>query len=265
MSWNGSGVYSRGYASWTNDATNNLPISATKFDTEDNDFAAGINNCLTKDGQNSPTAALTWTIANASPLNLLRQTDGVTFSVGRSGGSNNPIFQVIPYDASGITLNATSGGLYFDVGNVPALVINSSGQLTVQSPTSGVALTVRGASGSYAQNIQGYGAGSGVSFGLEINAGTTSGDFALAVANDTGATAYFQVRGDGLGIFYNGVNIYGPSTFGGLTEIISPTSGQRIRDQQQRQHPAIFLCERSRRSGDRQRTGKHGRALCHGR
>lgn len=56
MPWSG-GVYTRGYPSWTNDANNNLPISATKFDTEDNDFAAGLNNCATVDGLNKMQAS----------------------------------------------------------------------------------------------------------------------------------------------------------------------------------------------------------------
>lgn len=86
MPWSGTGTYTRGYASWTADATNGLPISATKFDTEDNDFAAGIQNCLTIDGQNKPNATLTW----AQALALTRGSDGTLFSIARTGGTNNP-------------------------------------------------------------------------------------------------------------------------------------------------------------------------------
>ena len=86
MPWSGTGVYTRGYASWTADATSNLPISATKFDTEDNDFAAGIQNCLTIDNQNKPNATLTW----AQALSLTKATDATVFSIARTGGTNNP-------------------------------------------------------------------------------------------------------------------------------------------------------------------------------
>jgi hypothetical protein len=65
MGWSG-GTYTRGYASWTADANAGLPISASKFDTEDNDFAAGLNNCLTKDGLSVPGVAMTW----AKPLTI---------------------------------------------------------------------------------------------------------------------------------------------------------------------------------------------------
>lgn len=128
MTWNGAGVYSRGYASWSNDAANNLPISATKFDLEDNDFAGGINNCLTKDGQNSPTAALTWTISNAAPLTLLRQTDGPILNIGRSSGTNNPVLQVSSVDGTGITLNlSTNQTLAFSVNGTSYVTLASTG------------------------------------------------------------------------------------------------------------------------------------------
>jgi len=58
--WSG-GTYTKsnaGTGGWTGDAVAGIAIDATRHDTQDNDFAAGINNCLTKDGQNSCTADL---------------------------------------------------------------------------------------------------------------------------------------------------------------------------------------------------------------
>lgn len=60
MAWS-SGTYSKGNAAtggWTGDAAGGIGIEAGRHDTQDNDFASGINNCLTKDGQNTPTANL---------------------------------------------------------------------------------------------------------------------------------------------------------------------------------------------------------------
>jgi hypothetical protein len=96
MPWSGSGVYTRAYGSWTSDASNNLPISATKFDLEDNDFAAGIQNCLTIDGQNKPNATLTW----AQTLALTKGTNSTVFSMARTGGSNNPSLSFNVSDAA---------------------------------------------------------------------------------------------------------------------------------------------------------------------
>jgi len=60
MPWSG-GTYTKGNAGtggWTGDAGLGIGIEAGRHDTQDNDFANGINNALTKDGQNIPTANL---------------------------------------------------------------------------------------------------------------------------------------------------------------------------------------------------------------
>lgn len=56
-----SGTYSKwnqATGGWSGDQSSGIGIEAGRHDTQDNDFATGINNCLTKDGQNTPTANL---------------------------------------------------------------------------------------------------------------------------------------------------------------------------------------------------------------
>ena len=55
MAWDGSGNFNR-VMNWTNDAAANIKIKADRHDTEDNNIASGISNCIAKDGQSSPTA-----------------------------------------------------------------------------------------------------------------------------------------------------------------------------------------------------------------
>lgn len=59
MAWS-SGSFNRvrGSASWTADYNNNTGIEPGLHDTNDQDLAIGINNCIAKDGQNSATANL---------------------------------------------------------------------------------------------------------------------------------------------------------------------------------------------------------------
>lgn len=59
MAWAG-GTFTRanGATEWQDDAGLGIGIEAAVHDDQDNDLAGGINNCLTKDGQNSPTANL---------------------------------------------------------------------------------------------------------------------------------------------------------------------------------------------------------------
>lgn len=61
LSWacgyNGSGTYVRCY-NWTQDANNGIPITASRFDTEDNGFATGLSSVMTLNGQSVVTANL---------------------------------------------------------------------------------------------------------------------------------------------------------------------------------------------------------------
>jgi len=66
MSWNGSGVFNRIY-NWVADRDANIDITASRFDAENDDFASGIQACLAKNGENSPTADL--------PMNSKKHTD----------------------------------------------------------------------------------------------------------------------------------------------------------------------------------------------
>lgn len=60
MPWS-SGNYTKGNNStggWTGDASAGIGIEAGRHDTQDNDFATGINQCLNKDGSNAATGNL---------------------------------------------------------------------------------------------------------------------------------------------------------------------------------------------------------------
>lgn len=60
MGWSG-GTYTKGNnatGGWTGDASLGIGIEAGRHDTQDNDFATGINQCLNKDGSNAATADL---------------------------------------------------------------------------------------------------------------------------------------------------------------------------------------------------------------
>jgi len=99
MSWSG-GTYSKGNSAtggWTGDASLGIGIEAGRHDTQDNDFATGINNCITKDGQNAATADLPMggfkhtNVANASARNnyaaVGQVQDGDFIWLGTTGGT----------------------------------------------------------------------------------------------------------------------------------------------------------------------------------
>jgi hypothetical protein len=190
MPW-AAGVYTRGYPSWSADAASNLPISATKFDTEDNDFAAGLNNCLTKDGLNTPSSPLSWSLSNGQILQLTRGSDGAVFGIARTGGSNNPSFKFNIADTGGLTVQS------------------SYGPFNIAPPTvAGTAFTASGASGFAAATFTQNAAGNGTpvvvvgntlasnSYGVSIQAGTNATDAPLRVLSAAGSPI-FTINGAG--------------------------------------------------------------------
>ena len=52
--FNGTRTYVRNY-DWTEDEANAINIEAARMDTEDDGFATGLSNCLTRDGQSPPS------------------------------------------------------------------------------------------------------------------------------------------------------------------------------------------------------------------
>lgn len=89
MPWSG-GSYTKGNnatGGWTGDASLGIGIEAGRHDTQDNDFATGINQCLNKDGSNAATGNLNlggFKLANVATgtastdaINLLQAQSGI--------------------------------------------------------------------------------------------------------------------------------------------------------------------------------------------
>jgi hypothetical protein len=57
MPYNGSGVYSLVY-DWNTDAANGIKIRSDRMMNQETDIAQGLTNCVTKDGQSTPSANL---------------------------------------------------------------------------------------------------------------------------------------------------------------------------------------------------------------
>jgi hypothetical protein len=103
MPWSG-GTYRKGnYGSngWTGDASLGIGIEAGRHDTQDDDFATGISNCIAKDGTNYPTSDLNMNnqrhtaVGNATARNhyaaLGQIQDGSVIWCGTAGGTANAL------------------------------------------------------------------------------------------------------------------------------------------------------------------------------
>lgn len=169
MAWSG-GTYTRtngtytGALVWTSDAGAAVKIRADRHDTHDQDLAAGINNCLTKDGQNTPTANIAWGSFRITALgNGVAATDAATFGqtitaftfdsgskiVTATRATGNLTFDLsalaggggAPVDAQYL-VGAMSGGL-----SAERLLSGASGRVAVDYGTPGAAVVDLGASG----------------------------------------------------------------------------------------------------------------------
>lgn len=96
MAFNGAGLFVRLY-NWVSDAAAAINITASRMDGEMDGFAAGLSNCITRDGQGKPSAAIDWNGQNLSNVNGLTTTGNTTLG-----------------DATTDTLNVGNGGLFKD-------------------------------------------------------------------------------------------------------------------------------------------------------
>ena len=108
MSWNGSGT-------WAANSTG-LPvvtstvISSTMFNAFTADVATGLTNCMTKDGQSTPTA-------NISMHNFKITSLAAPTAAGDALTSSQSI------GAAGTVLQSTGSALVYRIGPIPAAII----------------------------------------------------------------------------------------------------------------------------------------------
>lgn len=102
MPW-AAGTYTKGNAGtggWTGDASLGIGIEAGRHDTQDNDFATGINQCLNKDGSNA--LAGTFNGGNNDMVNIAR------LAVGHSSPANVVDVQCATSNAVGVVSRGRS-------------------------------------------------------------------------------------------------------------------------------------------------------------
>lgn len=105
MGWSG-GNYTKGNnatGGWTGDASLGIGIEAGRHDTQDNDFATGIDQCLNKDGSNAATGNLN--LGGFIPTNIGAGTAAAP-ALCAGGDVNTGIFSAA-VDQIGIATNGT--------------------------------------------------------------------------------------------------------------------------------------------------------------
>lgn len=98
MPFNGDGTFIREH-NWVTDKANSIKITASRCDAEDNGFATGLSNCITKDGQTTISANIPFNSKKITGLsNGSARTDSIALgqvqdntygTLGTLGGSAN--------------------------------------------------------------------------------------------------------------------------------------------------------------------------------
>lgn len=88
MPFSGTGVFTRVYQ-WEQDAANGIFVDATRTDTDSNDIAAGLTNCVTRDGQSPWIANIP---AGGFKITGLANGSNNTDSVNYGQVFNAPVF-----------------------------------------------------------------------------------------------------------------------------------------------------------------------------
>lgn len=141
-------------------------------------------------------------LSSAGNVTIAAPSSGNALTVNGTGGTtasyvNGSTVLLFQGTSAGNTGFGTNSAHDFTIvsGGTNRTTWSTSGNVTTPAPSSGVAVTDSGAANNYTHQINGS-ATSGQSFGLLIEAGTTSADQALAVLNQS-ASALFRVFGDG--------------------------------------------------------------------
>lgn len=188
MSWSG-GTYTKsnaGTGGWTGDAVAGIAIDATRHDTQDNDFAAGINQCLTKDGQNSCTADLNF--GGFRPSNVAggsAAAPAYTANNDTDTGAFSPAANAYAIATGGVERVRVDSSGYVGIGTIipdRPLVVSSAGNGLAAGESS---LMVVGQSNKERITCRTYGAGAPVFLG-QTASGTLASPTAATIGQSLG-------------------------------------------------------------------------------
>jgi hypothetical protein len=168
MPFNGSGTFNRVY-NWVTDKVNGVNITASRVDTEDDGFATGLTNCVTRDGQGKMGAdflpgvtatyglgsgAVTWATINGititdfarlsqvAPFSMALAGDAYVYVKNTTTGVTATAYLQAINDATRsvvmrITSSTYSGSLYSGMPTGEAIAIGSPNSLPVSLITNG--------------------------------------------------------------------------------------------------------------------------------
>lgn len=109
MAFNGSGTFVRIH-NWLQDRSNGIKVRADRMDAEDDGFAAGLSNCIARDGQSTISADIPF---NNKKITGLADATGSTHAMNRQ--ASDARYQLHPKDLTQeTTISDTDEFPFFD-------------------------------------------------------------------------------------------------------------------------------------------------------
>ena len=198
MGWNGSGVFTResinqsGPETWKNSKAGGRKIRTDDHDHHDEDIAQGLENCVTRDGQNSPSANL--------PMNDKRHTNVANAANDDEYSAWGQTKTRISTDVSAAETRITAAfapsvgslddgaSIAWDVDDNPAATVTLGGNRTLANPTNAEA------GGVYILAVQQDGTGSRtLAYGNAYDFGEEGEPALSAAASTTDILIFFYL------------------------------------------------------------------------
>lgn len=170
MPFNGSGTFSLTY-NWVTEQASS-PIEISKLDGQESDIAAGLSNCILRDGTGVPTSATPWNSQNLTGVGSLTAVSG-TFSSSVTATALIPSSSTVP--ANGVYLPAANT-VGFATNSTRRWSIDSTGQLTNVGSALDEVIAVNGTGSPYISlyksgTLTGYLSVDGSNFNVVANTG----------------------------------------------------------------------------------------------
>lgn len=180
MSYDGNGTFNRIF-NWAQDAANNIDITASRCDTEDTGFAAGLTLCVTRDGQgkmaadflpassatyNLGSGARTWAGLNVNAAAIGPPVSGNALTVAGFANQYTAIFTASSTASQSFGLRVQGGtnasDIAFQVNNQSAsttfVQVGGDGGVLLGAPTGGTqGLGTLNATGLFVNGVSVFG------------------------------------------------------------------------------------------------------------
>lgn len=162
---------------------------------------------------NAPSSGIPLAVSGGALATAVAQFSGGGTANGNLASGDSGLVSIWTFGRD----NVSTGNFVWAFNGTQHGSVTQAGNWTLPAPSSGNTLTVNGLTGAVAGAFAAGGGGQDVvqirntsgssAFGLYVQAGTTSADYAVNIVNNSASATWFRVRGDGAVLGNDGTNL----------------------------------------------------------